>query len=98
VSDSAIFDQAVANLRALCDEMRGAAGGPNGVVQAQAVQCWTEAVDTAIADLLEVERRARYADVLAVCEALVDATVDGPPAAPSVIPDEACANAFAPSR
>ena len=98
MSNSAMFDQAVANLRALCDEMRRATDKTNGVVQARAVQCWTETVDTAIADLLEVERRARYAEVLAVCVALVDATVDGPPAAPSVIRDEECANAFAPSR
>ena len=98
MSTSAMFDQAVANLRAVCDEMREAAGETNDMVEAQAVQCWTETVDTAIADLLEVERRARYAEVLAVCVALVDATVEGPPAAPSVIRDEECANAFAPSR
>ena len=98
MSTSAMFDQAVANLRAVCDEMREAAGETNGMVEAQAVQCWTETVDTAIADLLEVERRARYAEVLTVCEALVDATVEGPPAAASIIRDEVCANAFAPSK
>jgi hypothetical protein len=36
-------------------------------------------VDTAIVDLLEVERRARYGEALAVGAALVDVVVDGPP-------------------
>jgi hypothetical protein len=81
VSDSAMFDQAVANLRGLREEMRSAAGRP-GLVRAQAVQCWTDKVDTAITDLLEVERRARYREVRAVGAALVDVAVEGPPASP----------------
>ena len=36
-------------------------------------------IDTAIADLLEGERRARYMEVLAVGAALVDVTIEGPP-------------------
>ena len=98
MSSSALIDQAVANLRLLCEDMRCAAGQTDGAVQAPAVQGWTETIDTAIADLLEAERRARYGEVLAVCLALVDATVDGPPASPAVTRDETCANAFAPSQ
>ena len=98
MSSSALIDQAVANLRLLSEEMRCAAGRTNDAMQAPAVQRWTETIDKAIADLLEIERRARYGEVLAVCLALVDATVDGPPASAAVIRDEASANAFAPSQ
>jgi hypothetical protein len=80
VSDTALFDQAVANLRGLREEMRRAAGHSAGPVHAQAVQEWTDTVDTAIADLLEAERRARYSEAFAIASALVDVTVDGPPA------------------
>lgn len=98
MSSSALIDQAVANLRLLGEEMRCAAGRTDGAVQIAAVQGWTETIDTAIADLLEVERRARYGEALAVCLALVDATVDGPPASPPVIRAETSTNAFAPSQ
>jgi hypothetical protein len=73
-----MFDQVVANLRELREAMRCATGDSAGVLQAQAVQSWTDGIDTAIADLLEVERRARYAEVLAVGAALVDVTIEGP--------------------
>jgi hypothetical protein len=72
-----MFDQAVAQLRGLREELRCAGGHPAGLVQAQEVRCWTDKIDAAIADLLEVERRARYAEALALGEALVDVTVDG---------------------
>lgn len=88
--------QTVAKLRVVCKEMRRAADRTDGI--ARAVPGWADSVDTAIADLLEVERRARYAEVLAVCLALVDATADGPPAAPAVILEETSATAFAPSQ
>jgi hypothetical protein len=80
MSDSAIVDQTVAQLRGLRDEMRAVAVCPAGFVQTQAVQGWTDQVDAAIADLVEIERRARYADAWAVGAALVDVTVEGPPA------------------
>jgi hypothetical protein len=81
VSDSALFDQAVANLRRLSAEIR-AAGDPAGLIPARAAQCWADQVDTAAADLLEVQRRARYADVFAVAAALVDVTIERPSVAP----------------
>jgi hypothetical protein len=74
-----MFDQVVANLRGLREAIQCSAG----VLHAQTVQSWTDKIDTAIADLLEIERRARYAEVLAVGAALVDVTIEGPPAADS---------------
>ena len=78
MSDSAMFDQVVANLRELRGEMLGATGHSAGVLHAWLVQSWADKIDTAIADLLEVERRARYAEVLAVGDALVDVAIEGP--------------------
>ena len=83
VIHSAMFDQAVAQLRGLREELRCAGEPPAGMVQAQEVQRWTEQIDTAIADLLEVEWRARYAEALALGAALVDVTVDGPRGGPA---------------
>jgi hypothetical protein len=80
VDDSALFDQAIANLRELGGEMRSAGIDAAGLVHAQAVQCWTDAVDEVIADLLKIERRARYAEALAAGAALVDVIAHGPPA------------------
>ena len=57
--DAAMFDQVVANLRGVREAMRCATGHSAGVLHAPAVQSWTDKIDTAIADLLEVERRAR---------------------------------------
>lgn len=74
-----MFDQAVGNLRGLSEELR-AAGDPVDLVAARAVQCWADKLDTAVDDLLEIQRRARYAEVFAVAAALVDVTVEGPPA------------------
>jgi hypothetical protein len=74
-----MFDQAVGNLRGVREAMRCAMGRSGGVPEAQAVESWTDTIDTAIADLLEAERRARYAEVLAVGAALVDVTIEGPP-------------------
>jgi len=80
VSDSPLFDQAVANLRGLSEEIR-AAGDPSGLGAARAVQCWADKLDTAVADLIEVQRRAGYGEVLAVFAALADVTIEGPRAA-----------------
>ena len=80
--DSAMFDQVVANLRGVREAMRCATGHSARVLHAQEVQCWTDKIDTAIAELLEVERRARYAEVLAVGAALVDVTIEGPGRSP----------------
>jgi hypothetical protein len=74
-----MFDQVVGNLRGMREAMRCAIGRSAGVLDAQAVESWTDRIDTAIADLLEVERRARYAEVLAVGVALVDVAIEGPP-------------------
>ena len=79
VSHSTLLDQAIANLRELIGDIR-AAGDPAGLVAARAAQCWADRLDTAVADLLEVQRRARYSEVLAVFAALADVTVEGPPA------------------
>ena len=83
VSDSTLLDQAVANLRGLSEEIR-AAGEAAGLLAARGVQCWADRLDTAVADLLEVQRRARYAEVFAAAAALVDVTVEGPPACDEV--------------
>lgn len=80
VSESALFDQAVARLCGLHAEMRCTAGG----ITAQTIQGWRDTLDTAIGDLLEVERRARYREVFAVGAALVEATIDGPPGCQAV--------------
>ena len=80
MSDSPLFDQAVANLRGLSEEIR-AAGDPAGLGSARVVQCWADKLDTAVADLLEVQRRAGYGEVLAVFAALADVTIEGPRAA-----------------
>jgi hypothetical protein len=80
VSDSAVFDQAVAKLRGMREEMSCA----TGVVATQMLQGWMEAIDLAIGDLLEAERRARYQEVFAVGAALVDVTVEGPPGSQAV--------------
>ena len=77
--DAATFDQVVANLRGVREAMRCATGHSAGALHTQAVQSWTDKIDAAIADLLEVERRARYAEVLALGAALVDVTIEGPP-------------------
>jgi hypothetical protein len=74
-----MFDQVVANLRGVREAMQCATGHSAGARHAQAVQSWTDQIDAAIAELLEVERRARYAEVLAVGAALVDVTIEGPP-------------------
>ena len=78
MSDSAVLDQAVARLCGLREEMRGTAGHSAGVVPAQ-VQGWMDTIDTAIGDLLEVERQARYREAFAIGAQLVDVIVDGPP-------------------
>ena len=39
--------------------------------------------DQAAADLLEAQRRARYADMLDIATALVDVVADGPAATPN---------------
>jgi len=96
--DSALIAQALATLRGLGEQMRCASGRADGAVQAPAVQSWADSVETAIADLLEIERRARYGEVLAVCLALVDAAVDGRAASPAVIRAEGCASVLAPSQ
>ena len=83
-----MLDQAVANLRGLSEEIR-AAGDPADLVGAPPVQCWADKLDAAFADLLEIQRRARYAEVLAIAAALVDVTAEGPPAA-----EEATAGSF----
>jgi hypothetical protein len=80
VFDSPLFDQAVANLRRLSEDI-GAARDPGGPVSVVAVQSWVDRLDTAVADLFEVQRRARYGEVLVTAAALVDVTADGPPVA-----------------
>ena len=82
--DSTLFDEALANLRGLSHDIR-AVREPAGHVAA-ALRDWSNAVDTAVADLLEVRRRARYAEVLALADALVDVTVDGSRMLPNVPP------------
>jgi hypothetical protein len=72
MSDSAIFDQAVARLRGLREEMRADSVG------ATQMQRWIDAIDLAIGDLLEIERRARYQEVFALGAALVDVAMEGP--------------------
>jgi hypothetical protein len=69
-----MFDQAVARLRGLREEMRAANVG------AAEMQGWMDAIDLVIRDLLEVERRARYQEVFALGAALVDVAMEGPPA------------------
>jgi hypothetical protein len=78
VSDSALFDQAVARLCGLHADMRCADGGSAADLPTATMQGWMDTIDTAIGDLLEVERRARYREALAVGAALVEATADGP--------------------
>ena len=79
MSDSVTPDRVVVHLREVREEMQCAAGHAAGLVDAQAVQGWPDEVASAIADLLEAERRARYGEALAVGAALVDVIVDGPP-------------------
>ena len=80
MSDSTLFDQAVASLRRLSDEMRSA-GDSASVGPTRAVQRWTATIETAVADLLEVQRRHRYDEMLAVGAALVDTIVEASPVA-----------------
>jgi hypothetical protein len=80
VDESALLDQAVANLRGLSDDIRSAANDSVRREAVPAVQGWTAMIDAAIANLVEVQRRARYRDLLATADALVDAIVEGPPA------------------
>jgi len=77
VTHSASFDQAVATLRGLRDEIGSAAAGP-AVVRASSLHCWMEKVDSVTTDLLEVQRRVRYEEALAIAAALVDVALEGP--------------------
>jgi len=89
VSDSTLFDQAVASLRGLSDEIRSAGAGDSaGVGPTLAVQRWRATIETAVADLLEVQRRHQYDEVLAVGAALVDAIVEASPVAAAPASEE----------
>ena len=78
MSDATLFDGAVARLRGLSEDVRSAAGDADGFVPVQMVHVWTRSLDSAIADLLEVQRRAGYAEVFAVGAALIDVMAERP--------------------
>ena len=78
-----MFDQAVARLRGVREDMRAAS------VEATQMRDWMDAIDQSIGDLLEVERRARYREVFALGAALVDVTLD-------LSPGSVCAQADGP--
>lgn len=78
MSDATLFGQAIANLRGLSVDIHGSGDAGLGPVQAT-LHGWSQRLDSAIADLLEVQRRALYTDVLAVGAALVDVMAEGPP-------------------
>jgi hypothetical protein len=81
-----LFDQAVAKLRKLSEEILGASSAAASVVPTPTVRGWTDRIGAVIEDLLETQRRAPYADMTAIGAALADAIVERPPAAPSPAP------------